>query len=73
MEPDEKWRKCRKRPVVVEFRPGIVGEEIHTREGVLRAQDGDLVIRGIEGEVYPIGREIFERTYEVIDDEDQVR
>lgn len=62
----QKWKKCRKRPVTVEFRECVPGEVVHTREGTLIAQEGDLIIRGVEGEVYPIGRDIFERTYDVL-------
>lgn len=62
------WKRCRKKPVVVEFRPAEPGERVETREGVLRAVHGDYIIRGVQGEVYPIGREIFEATYEVIDE-----
>ena len=60
------WRKCRKRPVVVHVRDAIPGEELFTREGLTLAKDDDLVMYGIDGEVYPIGRDIFERTYEGI-------
>lgn len=58
------WKKCRKLPVVVEARMAIPGETIETREGRLVARDGDLIIRGVEGELYPIGRDIFDKTYE---------
>ena len=61
------WFKARKKPVVIEAREALPGESIETREGTLVAQEGDLIIRGVQGEIYPIGREIFEETYEVID------
>ena len=34
-----------------------------TREGTLRAYVGDFIAKGIEGEFYPIGKEIHEKTY----------
>lgn len=37
---------------------------IHTLEGVMYAEDGDWVVRGIHGEFYPVKPEIFEATYE---------
>ncbi|KKL55028.1 hypothetical protein LCGC14_2259500 [marine sediment metagenome] len=37
--------------------------EIATREGLLRGYPGDWVIEGIEGEIYPCGKDIFEKTY----------
>ncbi len=61
------WRKCRKKPIVVEAREAVPGEYVETREGLLVASDGDLIIRGVEGEVYPIGRNIFEKTYDWVD------
>lgn len=62
------WKKCRKKPVVVEFRePHSREERIYTREGVLSAfKKKDYVIKGVEGEIYPINKKIFKKTYEVI-------
>lgn len=63
------FMKCRKKPVEVEYRE-VSGEkeEIHTREGVLYAYaEQDYIIRGVQGELYPIKKDIFEKTYEVDD------
>lgn len=38
--------------------------EIKTLEGVMRAQAGDYIIKGIKGEIYPCKPDIFEATYE---------
>jgi hypothetical protein len=72
------WRKARKKPVVVEFREvepkeihlaGANGELVETREGPLLAFAGrDFIIRGVEGELYPIDKKIFEKTYEVVEE-----
>lgn len=64
------WSKCRKKPVVVEYREAIPGETIQTREGSLVAQPGDYIIRGIQGEIYLISRAIFEKTYDRIGSDD---
>ena len=54
------WRKARKKPVVVEFREVTTKEAIETREGMLFAYpDEDYVIRGVDGELYPIKKTIF--------------
>lgn len=37
---------------------------IKTLEGTMRAENGDYIIRGIKGEVYPCKPDIFEATYE---------
>lgn len=48
---------------------GAVGEkvwiEIDTLEGTMKAQYGDYVIKGINGEFYPCKPDIFEKTYEI--------
>jgi len=64
------WRKARKKPIVIEFRePLIEGELIRTRKGVLEAEYGKhYIIRGVEGDVYPIEISTFFKTYEMVDD-----
>lgn len=37
---------------------------IHTREGNMRASEGDWIIRGVQGEHYPCKPDIFAATYE---------
>ena len=37
---------------------------IPTLEGIMRAEIGDYIIRGVEGEYYACKRRIFEKTYE---------
>ncbi len=68
------WKKARKRPVVVEFREVHGDEEqVETLEskghdGVLTAHaEQDFIIRGVNGEIYPIKKDIFWKTYEVIE------
>ncbi len=38
--------------------------DIHTREGTMRADVGDWIIRGVKGEFYPCKPDIFGATYE---------
>jgi len=67
IEKDE-WRRARKKPVVVEFREVHSSTEtIHTLEGDLIAEANlHYVIRGPTGELYPIRKEIFEKTYDIL-------
>ena len=44
---------------------GIDHAEITTLEGVQRAEYGDIIIKGVKGEVYPCKPDIFEMTYDV--------
>lgn len=41
--------------------------QIDTLEGVMTAKQGDYIIRGIKGEVYPCKPDIFEETYEMVE------
>lgn len=75
------WGKARKKPVEVQFREvnadtaltdqltgEFIGgvEVIRTREGKLFAYPNrDYIIRGVEGEEYPINKEIFAKTYDI--------
>ena len=40
---------------------------IQTLEGTMRADDGDWIIQGIRGELYPCKPDIFEQTYERVE------
>ena len=58
------WAECVKLPIVVHVRKQRDGEtHISTREGITPVLSDDLIMRGVAGEEYPIGRELFERTY----------
>ena len=43
---------------------------IYTLEGVMRATDGDYIIKGVKGEFYPCRKDIFEETYELVESEE---
>ena len=66
------WLKAIKKPIVVEIREVIPThkdasgeyEIIKTHEGdLIPHKDTSFVIRGVEGEVYPIRKDIFTKTY----------
>jgi hypothetical protein len=60
------WTPCVKLPVTVHVRHQRPGEtHVSTREGITPVKPDDLIMRGVSGEEYPIGREIFERTYQL--------
>ena len=39
---------------------------IETLEGTMVAEDGDFIIRGVQGEFYPCKPDIFAKTYEPV-------
>lgn len=48
-----------------------VGEEcleIVTLEGIMKANVGDYIIKGVKGELYPCKPDIFEMTYELVEE-----
>lgn len=47
------------------FNGGQPSAEIVTLEGVMRADEGDYIIKGIQGEFYPCKPDIFNATYEL--------
>ena len=42
---------------------------IKTLEGKMKVKEGDYIMRGVDGELYPCDASIFERTYEVVEDD----
>lgn len=60
--------KFRKKPVVVEAYKTDKELIINTLEGPLRAEPGDWIITGVKGEQYPCKPDVFEKTYEPVDD-----
>lgn len=61
-----KWLKFVKIPVVIEaFR---TKEELHiqTLEGVMKANRGDWIIKGVAGELYPCKHSVFEKSFQRI-------
>ena len=63
----QEWRPCVKLPITVHVRDQRPGEtHSSTREGITPLRSDDLIMRGVRGEEYPIGRDLFEQTYELL-------
>ena len=45
---------------------GAITVTIETLEGDMEAHEGDYIIKGIRGELYPCRKDIFEETYEEV-------
>ncbi len=63
-----KKRKFRKKPVIIEAYQTDKEMTIHTLEGDMKADIGDYIITGVNGEQYPCKPDIFEKTYEPVED-----
>lgn len=62
------WRMCKKKPIVVQVRDVRPDEsEVETLEG-FKPCDPKMhyIMKGVKGEEYPITKEIFDETYELI-------
>ena len=64
LEIGPEWQPCVKLPITVHVREQRQGEtHTSTREGITPLRHDDLIMRGVQGEEYPIGRELFKQTY----------
>lgn len=41
--------------------------QVYTLEGPMHAATGDYLVRGVEGELYPVKASVFEKTYELVE------
>ncbi|WP_326514891.1 hypothetical protein [Staphylococcus hominis] len=60
--------RVKKKPVIVNAEKVNEVTYINTLEGRMKAEKGDWIITGVNGERYPVKPEIFEKTYEVLPD-----
>lgn len=44
----------------------LIEADIKTLEGTMHADNGDYIIKGVKGEIYPCKPDIFEATYEKV-------
>jgi hypothetical protein len=55
---------CKREVRIEDDDDGHIKLSIVTLEGVMKANYGDYIIKGIKGEFYPCRKDIFEETYE---------
>lgn len=60
--------KFRKKPVIIEAIQLTRRIEIETLEGTMVGEIGDWLITGVQGEQYPCKPDIFEETYEPVEE-----
>ena len=65
-------KKYRKKPVIITAYKTDKELIINTLEGPLKADIGDYIITGLRGEEYPCKPDIFEKTYEAVDDDEKL-
>lgn len=60
------WLKVQYENGHVLFRSGSI--DVVTLEGAMTANPDDWIIQGVNGEIYPCKPDIFEKTYEAVND-----
>lgn len=60
------WKYYKKKPVVIKARKTDKEVFIDTLEGKMKANIGDYIIIGVNGEMYPCKPDIFTKTYEEV-------
>ena len=64
--PELDFKKAVKKPIAIQCCQIHEPFEVETLEGRLKGKKGDWLMVGIHGELYPCDREIFAKTYDLI-------
>jgi hypothetical protein len=64
--PEQDYRLAIKKPIPIRCVQIQEPFMVETMEGNLRGKKGDWLMIGIQGEMYPIDKDIFERTYDLL-------
>jgi hypothetical protein len=63
--PEFVYKKAIKKPIAVRCIQINEPFEVETLEGVMTGQPGDWLMIGVHGEMYPVAKDIFEKTYDL--------
>lgn len=67
--PALEFKKAIKKPVPVQCAQIHEAFTVETMEGIMQGKPGDWLIVGVHGEMYPIDKDIFRKTYDVLSEE----
>ena len=69
MDSNDSWVRLyrNKLHLTSQYAGKVLYIEIDTLEGTMRADLGDFIIKGVQGELYPCKPDIFEATYEIVE------
>jgi hypothetical protein len=65
--PDLPFKKAKKKPIPIRCIQINEPFEVETLEGTMKGQPGDWLVVGVHGEMYPIAKDIFEKTYDIVE------
>jgi hypothetical protein len=63
--PELEFEKAIKKPIPIRCIRIEEAFEVETLEGKMKGQPGDWLVIGVSGEMYPIARDIFKKTYDL--------
>lgn len=63
--PDLEFRQAVKKPIPIRCVQIDEPFQVETLEGLMQGKAGDWLIIGVQGEMYPIDKDIFEKTYDL--------
>lgn len=64
--PDLEFKKAIKKPIAIRCIQIDEPFLVETLEGEMKGKKGDWLIVGVSGEMYPIDKTIFEKTYDLV-------
>jgi hypothetical protein len=60
------YKRYKKRPIEIEAKQMDAPFEVATLEGTMKGKAGDYLVKGIQGEMYPVDKDIFEASYDEV-------
>jgi hypothetical protein len=66
--PDLDYNKAMKKPIAIRCKQIHEPFEVETIEGLMKGKKDDWLMIGIHGEMYPCDQEIFEKTYDLLNE-----
>jgi len=60
------WTKGMKKPIAIEVCQMPEDFEVQTLEGTMQGKQGDWLMKGVKGEMYPCDKDIFKKSYDII-------
>ena len=64
-KPDLEFKRAVKKPIPIKCIQIQEDFEVETMEGTMQGKAGDWLMMGVDGELYPCAREIFEKSYDL--------
>ena len=64
--PDLEFKKAVKKPIPIKCIQIFEPFEVETLEGKMKGKSGDWLMVGVNGEMYPCDKDIFEKSYDLL-------